>query len=108
MLALLTLSESVNVLRARTMSTRQSPIRDCETSDCGGEAFDPEARFLRQPGSVSARKRILVVDDDTSVRESIARVLEEQDYDVIVAATGREAVSVFLAGSPDLVLLDLN
>ena len=52
--------------------------------------------------------RILVVDDETSVRESIARVLEEHDYDVIVAATAREAVSIFLAGSPDLVLLDLN
>ena len=48
------------------------------------------------------------MDDDTSMRESAARVLEEQDYDVIVTATGREAVSVFLAGSPDLVLLDLN
>jgi DNA-binding response OmpR family regulator len=59
-------------------------------------------------GAIPTRKRILVVDDDTSVRESIARVLEEQDYDVIVAATAREAVSVFLAGSPDLVLLDLN
>jgi DNA-binding response OmpR family regulator len=54
------------------------------------------------------QKRILVVDDDTAVRESIARVLEEQGYDVIVAATAREAVSLFLAGSPDLVLLDLN
>ncbi|HTD66126.1 MAG TPA: response regulator [Candidatus Limnocylindria bacterium] len=54
------------------------------------------------------RRRILVVDDDTSVREWIARVLEEQSYDVIVAATAREAVSMFLAGSPDLVLLDLN
>ena len=99
------------------MNTTQRLVRDRETAGpardtpqplaSGKEGADPATRLLRQPG-FPARKRILVVDDDTSVRESIARVLEEQDYDVIVAATAREAVSVFLAGSPDLVLLDLN
>jgi DNA-binding response OmpR family regulator len=38
----------------------------------------------------------------------IGRVLKSEDYNVVFAGTGREAVSQFLAGPPDLVLLDLN
>src|SRR6185436_13495236 len=84
--------------------TLSEPVKALPASE--KESSNAKTRFLRQPGYFLMRRRILVVDDDTSVRESLARVLEEQDYDVIVAATAREAVSVFLAGSPDLVLLD--
>jgi DNA-binding response OmpR family regulator len=54
------------------------------------------------------RKRILLADDDNAVRESLGRVLESEDYDVLLACTGREAVHHFTASAPDLVLLDLN
>jgi len=54
------------------------------------------------------RKTILLADDDASVRTMVGRVLEAEDYNVLFARTGREAVSQFLSGPPDLVLLDLN
>ena len=54
------------------------------------------------------RKKILLVDDDASVRKLLARVLEMENYEVVLAGTGREALSRFRADPPDLVMLDLN
>jgi CheY-like chemotaxis protein len=53
-------------------------------------------------------KTILLADDDASVQTMIRRVLESENYRVLLASTGREAASQFLNGPPDLVLLDLN
>jgi DNA-binding NtrC family response regulator len=53
-------------------------------------------------------KRILLADDDASVRETLGRVLELEHYDVVLASSGREAVAKFQADPPDVVLLDLN
>jgi two-component system nitrogen regulation response regulator NtrX len=54
------------------------------------------------------KKRILLVDDDPGIREALGRVLESEGYEVVLAATGREAVARFASSRPDLVLLDLN
>jgi len=52
------------------------------------------------------RKRILLADRDESVRKLIGRVLESEDYEVLLAESGWEAANKTLTGSPDLVLLD--
>jgi DNA-binding response OmpR family regulator len=54
------------------------------------------------------RKRILVVDDDASVREMLGRVLAGEGYRVMAAANGAEALEIAAANPIDLVLLDLN
>jgi len=56
----------------------------------------------------SMRKTVLLADDDVSIRAMVGRLLELEDYTVVPACTGREAVARFLDGPPDLVLLDLN
>ena len=56
----------------------------------------------------NSAKRILVVDDDPSVRQMLARVLVGEGYTVQVAANGVEAVEMAAASRFDLVLLDLN
>ena len=53
------------------------------------------------------RARILVVDDDPVVRRSCERILEK-DYDVKVAQTGREGLTLLVAESFDLALVDLK
>ena len=53
-------------------------------------------------------KRILLVDDDLGVRRMLQRVLEEEDYVVVPAADGMEALRAAASRAPDLVLLDLN
>jgi DNA-binding response OmpR family regulator len=56
-----------------------------------------------------ARGRVLVVDDDEDIRESLTEALEREGYDVTAAADGDEALSQLLSSSvpPDLIVLDL-
>ncbi len=52
-------------------------------------------------------RTILVVDDEPTLRETLADALASEGYDVVVAEDGRRALEVFRAENPDLVLLDL-
>jgi DNA-binding response OmpR family regulator len=52
-------------------------------------------------------RTILVVDDETTLRETLVDALELEGYRAIPAADGREALLRFRADQPDLVLLDL-
>ena len=52
-------------------------------------------------------RTILVVDDETTLRETLVDALELEGYRVVPAADGREALDRFRAEHPDLVLLDL-
>jgi DNA-binding response OmpR family regulator len=52
-------------------------------------------------------RTILVVDDETTLRETLVEALELEGYRAIPAANGREALIRFRADQPDLVLLDL-
>jgi CheY-like chemotaxis protein len=62
-----------------------------------------------QSGNVEpAENRILVVDDDSSVREMLTRVLAGEGYLVCAAADGKSAIEIAAATKVDLVLLDLN
>jgi len=53
-------------------------------------------------------KTILLVDDEASVRELVGRVLQTENYKVITAANGTEALGLGSRVHIDLVLLDLN
>jgi DNA-binding response OmpR family regulator len=52
-------------------------------------------------------RTILVVDDETTLRETLVDALEAEGFRVVAAADGREALARFRADRPDLVLLDL-
>jgi DNA-binding response OmpR family regulator len=52
-------------------------------------------------------RTILVVDDETTLRETLVEALEIEGYRAIPAADGRQALERFRADRPDLVLLDL-
>ncbi len=53
-------------------------------------------------------KRILVVDDEKSIRDSLKLILEYEKYAVLPARDGREALSLFQDEPVDLVLLDIK
>ena len=50
---------------------------------------------------------ILVVDDDAAIRDSLSKELRAAGYATATASDGREGVTVFESGAPDLVLTDL-
>src|SRR5258706_11223616 len=53
-------------------------------------------------------KRILLVDDDRSIRESLDKILRAENYDVVLAENGRESIEKHGRERIDLLLLDLN
>jgi two-component system cell cycle response regulator DivK len=56
----------------------------------------------------TARLTVLVVDDIEDSRFVLRRMLETQDFRVVEAADGREALEFARRASPDLILMDLN
>ena len=53
------------------------------------------------------RQRILVADDEASIRRILETRLKMVGYDVVVAEDGEEAINVFNKTNPDLVVLDV-
>ncbi|MBM3601794.1 MAG: response regulator [Alphaproteobacteria bacterium] len=51
---------------------------------------------------------ILVIDDNSDVREVIQLMLEMADYRVVVAVNGSEGIVAFRTHKPDLVITDLH
>jgi len=62
----------------------------------------------RMPFPSTDKPTIFLVDDDRSVRETIARVLTGEGFLVLKAANGEEALAIARSNPVDLVLLDLN
>lgn len=52
-------------------------------------------------------QRIMLVEDDASMRTLISYILEVEGYDVVTYDNGADALEAFDAARPDLILLDL-
>ena len=55
-----------------------------------------------------AQAKILVVDDESAIRNLIYRFLGKQDYLVESAEDGKSALAMFESFNPELVILDVN
>jgi len=54
------------------------------------------------------KSRILVIDDEAAIRDSLKMTLEYEGYEFLAAATGQEGLALIERESPDLVLLDVK
>jgi two-component system nitrogen regulation response regulator NtrX len=52
--------------------------------------------------------RILVIDDEAAIRDSLKMTLEYQGYEVLTAATGEEGIAQVEREAPDMVFLDVK
>src|SRR5262245_29692711 len=52
--------------------------------------------------------RILVIDDEAPIRDSLKMMLEYEGYEFLGAATGQEGLALVEREAPDLVLLDVK
>ncbi|HMV32997.1 MAG TPA: sigma-54 dependent transcriptional regulator [Gemmatimonadales bacterium] len=83
-------------------SLTHTPRRpDGPPGDSGGR--DP----LSIPGEVKASIRILIVDDERTLRESCASVLQMDGYNVTLIGRGEEALEVVKRRKFDIILVDL-
>ena len=57
---------------------------------------------------MGGKNRILVVEDNSDVRELLVFLLRRSGYEVIEAATGLEALVQTRAAQPDLIIMDLG
>lgn len=53
------------------------------------------------------KKKILLVDDEVDLREVITNRLKANNYDVIAAVDGEDALAKFRKEKPDAILLDI-
>ena len=66
----------------------------------------PQPPPIRAAGAQTAR--ILVVDDERSLRELLAIVLKREGYDVLLAENGRMALAALARGPVDLLISDIK
>src|SRR5208337_2901260 len=73
-------------------------------------AISDVAVISRRSGPQStpqAAGRILIIDDEAEIRESLEALLQLEGYTVVVAGTGREGLAQIGERAFDVVLLDL-
>jgi two-component system nitrogen regulation response regulator NtrX len=54
------------------------------------------------------KSRILVIDDEAAIRDSLRMILEYEGYEFLGAATGQEGLAFAARETPDLVFLDIK
>ena len=55
-----------------------------------------------------SEKKVLIVDDDPSIRLMFKEMLETEGYKTVIAADGMQAIRFARSMEPDLILLDIN
>lgn len=71
---------------------------------------EPPSRSTARPrtGGDGHQNTVLVVDDDTSILDTVSSILSGEGYDVVSAATGQEALAAVAHKQPLLILLDMR
>jgi CheY-like chemotaxis protein len=90
----------------RTVSSQKKP----QSTAAAGNAAPSNASTLFAEAKTVAqfRFRILVVDDEPSIRETARISLEGEGYEVLTAADGIEGLHSLSKSLPDLIISDLN
>lgn len=63
--------------------------------------------FSKQKPKPVQRKKLLIVDDEPSIRGLLQTYLQENGYEVFIASKGSEALEIMHSKSPDMALLDI-
>ena len=77
----------------------------------GTTSIEEVDRVLTEDGRARAaheQPRVLVTDDDAITRMLVKLLLEREQFEVLEAANGRDAVEIATRERPDLVIIDLN
>jgi DNA-binding NtrC family response regulator len=79
---------------------------------CGGwsgrHSRAPDEPYNFRAELMTSPKRILLVDDERSIRESLSKILRAENYEIVLAENGQEAIEKHSIARIDLLILDLN
>jgi DNA-binding response OmpR family regulator len=59
-------------------------------------------------GGGMVRKKVLLVDDSTTIRKLERLFLGERDFEIVEVSNGEDALSAAVRDRPDIILLDVN
>ena len=76
--------------------------------EAGAEAGDPPQPPATPPPNAVGKTTVLVVDDEVTYCNAVAKILTQHGYWVVQAHTAMHAVSVLHEIVPQLILLDVN
>ncbi|MFH1215559.1 MAG: sigma 54-interacting transcriptional regulator [Pseudomonadota bacterium] len=83
------------------------PVKKKQTTE--QEAARQEPRVEKKPeASALNRKKILIVDDNQDSRELVQKVLAKDNYILLEAVDGEDALHKIIKEKPDLVLMDIS
>jgi CheY-like chemotaxis protein len=71
------------------------------------ESDEPLDRAEKSVQKTAGGKRVLLVDDDIEIMESMRTVLESKGYEILVARDGNQGLVMAETENPDLVVLDM-
>ena len=97
---------SVIPLHAKRHQEKVIGSMDDPTAAPSPEAAASFSEFAPAPQSARASIRVLIVDDDDTLRESCASVLTHEGYDVTVSGKGRAAQELLAHRPFDITMLD--
>ncbi len=83
--------------KARKMAVGKS------TDETSADVVTAAAASSEKP----AGKRVLLVDDDSEIVESMRTVLESRGYEILIARDGNQGLMMAEKDEPDLVVLDM-
>jgi nitrogen-specific signal transduction histidine kinase/CheY-like chemotaxis protein len=77
---------------------------DTRPDTAGPEARRPDS--ARPDTPVAARPRILILDDEGSIRDFLSRILQRNGFDPVVAVDGASALEIVRTNPPEAILCD--
>jgi CheY-like chemotaxis protein len=102
---------NINILaKTLTKQTKMRVLQAVGTNPAkdGSAELDPCPHGGGASKQTDMSKRVLVADDDPSIRESLKKILEESGYEVLLAEDGDVAEQLLKREKVDLLLLDLE
>lgn len=93
----------------RSTATKRSTGKKtaAKATSGGAAARDTDMAAATDAKTAAETKRVLLVDDDAEIVESMRTVLESRGYQILVARDGNQGLAMAESEDPDLVVLDM-
>ena len=94
-----------------SLPAEPAPLPGMESESVAEEEVDPRSQRLAQvPGDNEKREnvgRILVIDDDSTFRDSMVHYFQKEGFRVVTASSGQEGLLLASELQPELITLDI-